>query len=135
MKPFSPGLEADWMIGKLAKPLIATSKGPERQRPVDDALRKSKIMELIIIRHGLPLRIEKKDNTPADPGLSETGIHQAEKLAQWLKNEKIDAIYSSPMKRAKMAAQPLAELKRLEANIDPVLAEFDEKSFEYIPME
>jgi len=92
-------------------------------------------MELIIIRHGLPLRVEKKDNTPADPELSETGIQQAKKLGQWLKNEKIDAIYSSPMMRAKMTAQPLAEFKGIEINIDPGLAEFDVQSSVYVPME
>ncbi|MBW1814279.1 MAG: histidine phosphatase family protein [Deltaproteobacteria bacterium] len=92
-------------------------------------------MELIIIRHGLPLRVEKKDNTPADPGLSETGIKQAEKLGQWLKNEKIDAIYSSPMKRARMTAEPLAKFKGIEINIDPSLAEFDVQSSKYVPME
>lgn len=92
-------------------------------------------MELIIIRHGLPLRVEKKDNTPADPGLSETGIKQAEKLGQWLKNETIDAIYSSPMKRARMTAEPLAKLKGIEVNIDPGLAEFDVQSSKYVPME
>jgi len=92
-------------------------------------------MELIIIRHGLPLRVEKKDNTPADPELSKTGVEKAKKLGQWLKNEQIDAIYSSPMKRAKMTAQPLAELKGIEIKIDPGLAEFDEKSSSYVPME
>jgi len=92
-------------------------------------------MELIIIRHGLPLRVEKKDNTPADPELSETGKNQAKKLAQWLKNEKLDAIYSSPMMRAKMTAQPLAETQGLEIQIEPGVAEFDVKSSSYVPME
>ncbi len=48
-------------------------------------------MELVIIRHGLPLRVENKDNTPADPELSETGIEQARRLSEWLKNETLDA--------------------------------------------
>ena len=92
-------------------------------------------MELIIIRHGLPLRVEKQDNTPADPELSETGIEQADKLSHWLENEKIDAIYSSPMKRARMTAAPLAASKGIEAKIEPGVAEFDVDSSAYIPME
>jgi len=92
-------------------------------------------MELIIIRHGLPLRVKKKDNTPADPALSETGIEQSKKLSQWLKNERIDAIYCSPMKRAKMTAAPLGKLKGIEVKIDPGVAEFDMQSSEYVPLE
>ena len=92
-------------------------------------------MELIIIRHGLPLRVEKKDNTPADPELSEIGKMQAQKLARWLENEKIDAIYCSPMMRARMTAEPLARLKNMEIIIEPDVAEFDRDSSEYVPME
>ncbi len=92
-------------------------------------------MELIIIRHGLPLRVEKKDNTPADPALSETGIEQAKKLSCWLKSEKIDAIYCSPMQRARLTAEPLAESKGIQVIIEPGVAEFDMDSSVYIPME
>jgi len=92
-------------------------------------------MELIIIRHGLPLRVENKDNTAADPDLSETGIKQARKMAERLKNEEFDAIYSSPMKRARMTVAPLAELKGMEPIIEPGVAEFDLDSSAYIPLE
>ncbi len=92
-------------------------------------------MELIIIRHGQPLHVENKDNTPADPALSETGIMQARKLSRRLKNEKIDTIYCSPMKRARMTAEPLAELKGIDVRIDPGVAEFDVQSPEYVPLE
>ena len=92
-------------------------------------------MQLLIIRHGLPLKVVKKDNTPADPELSEIGKHQAQKLAQWLKNEKLDAIYCSPMKRARMTAEPLAALKGIQLQEEPGVAEFDRDSSEYVPME
>ncbi|MBT4643497.1 MAG: histidine phosphatase family protein [Deltaproteobacteria bacterium] len=92
-------------------------------------------MQLLIIRHGLPLRVVKEDNTPADPELSETGKQQAQKLAQWLKNEKLDAIYCSPMKRARMTAEPLAAIKEIQLQEEPGVAEFDQQSSEYIPME
>ena len=41
-------------------------------------------MELILIRHGLPLQVETKDGTPADPPLSEVGHQQAQRMAKWL---------------------------------------------------
>ena len=92
-------------------------------------------MELILIRHALPLRVEKKDGTPADPGLSETGIEQARKLAQWMATEKLDAIYSSPMNRAHMTAKLLAEAKGIEIILEPGVMEFDNRSSTYVPME
>jgi len=44
-------------------------------------------MELIIIRHGLPLRVEKEDGSAADPKLSKTGLMQANKLANWMRDD------------------------------------------------
>ncbi len=92
-------------------------------------------MELILIRHALPLRVQKEAGTPADPGLSEKGIEQARRLAHWMKSEELDAIYSSPMNRAQMTAKPLAEIKGIEIKIEPDVAEFDNQSSTYVPME
>jgi probable phosphoglycerate mutase len=92
-------------------------------------------MELLLIRHALPLRVEKQDGSPADPGLSETGIDQARRLARWMESEKLEAIYSSPMSRAQMTAQFLAEVKGIEILIEPGVAEFDNQSSVYVPME
>ena len=46
-------------------------------------------MELLVIRHGLPLRIERDDGEPADPELSELGQRQADRIAEWLSDEPI----------------------------------------------
>jgi probable phosphoglycerate mutase len=92
-------------------------------------------MELMLIRHALPMRVERNDNTAADPDLSEEGIRQAEKLAFWLREENLDAIYSSPMKRATSTARPLAEVKGLDIIIESGVAEFDQHSSSYVPME
>jgi len=92
-------------------------------------------MELILIRHGLPLHVEKEDGSPADPELSEEGILQSKKLARWMVYEKLDDIYCSPMMRAKMTAKPLADLKKMEIHIEDGVAEIDERSAAYIPME
>ena len=92
-------------------------------------------MELILIRHALPLRVEKQDGSPADPGLSETGIEQARKLARWMESEHLDVLYSSPLNRAKMTAQALANVKGIEIRIEPGVKEFDNRSSVYIPLE
>lgn len=92
-------------------------------------------MDLILIRHALPLRVERNDNSAADPDLSDEGFRQAKKLASWLKDEPLDALYSSPLKRAKNTAGPLAEVKKLDVIIEPHVAEFDQHSPSYVPME
>jgi len=41
-------------------------------------------MELIIIRHGLPLTVDKENGSPADPALSSECIKQAKQMAEWM---------------------------------------------------
>ena len=84
-------------------------------------------MELILIRHGLPYRVERQDGSAADPELTAQGIEQSKKLARWLQNENIDAIYCSPLLRAIMTAQPLADLMEFEIIIEPDVAEIDDR--------
>ena len=92
-------------------------------------------MELLLIRHGLPIRLETHDGSPADPPLSEPGRAQAALLARWLDGERIDRIYASPLRRAHQTALPLAESKGLAIELEPRLAEFDRDSQLYIPLE
>lgn len=91
-------------------------------------------MELILVRHGLPVR---RENTvgPADPDLSADGHEQAKLVGAYLSAEKIDGLYSSPMKRAVQTAQPLAELTYLQPVLVPGVAEWDQNANEYIPIE
>ena len=91
-------------------------------------------MELILVRHALPVRRENVDG-PADPELSEAGHSQARHFAEYLHLEHIDALYSSPMKRAVQTAEPLATLKNLPIRIVPGVAEFDQNASEYVPVE
>jgi 2,3-bisphosphoglycerate-dependent phosphoglycerate mutase len=91
-------------------------------------------MELLLIRHARPNRADG-GNGPADPGLSPLGLRQADALADWLAHEPIDAIYSSPMRRARETAVPLAEKLGLTVATDPVLAEYDAGATAYIPIE
>lgn len=92
-------------------------------------------MDLLIIRHGLPHRVTKSDGTAADPELAPNGLAQAQRLADWLASEHIDAIYASPMRRAHQTALPLAAHFGLELNFREGVAEWDRHSAEYIPIE
>ncbi|MBT4162651.1 MAG: histidine phosphatase family protein [Gammaproteobacteria bacterium] len=92
-------------------------------------------MELILIRHGLPLRVEAEDGSPADPPLSDIGHQQARLVADWLEDTEIDFLYSSPMQRAHQTAVPLAESKGLEVELREGVAEYDRHADHYIPVE
>ena len=92
-------------------------------------------MELLLVRHGLPLRIENSDGTAADPPLSDEGHDQAQRVARWLDGEGIQALYASPLRRAYQTAQPLAKTTGLEVQIEPGVVEFDPDAPSYIPME
>ena len=92
-------------------------------------------MEIVLIRHGLPMRVETKDGVAADPSLSRIGLMQAAEAADWLVGIKIEAIYSSPLQRARETAEPFAQRSRLEIMIEDDVSEFDRDSSTYIPME
>ena len=91
-------------------------------------------MELLLIRHALPIRVEGADG-PADPPLSAAGHRQAIALAEWLVPEPLDALYVSPMVRARETAAPLADRRGLEAVVEEGVAEFDKDADSYVPME
>lgn len=91
-------------------------------------------MELVFVRHGLPLRIDDAGG-PADPALAPEGMRQAEQLASWLGTNGLAAIYASPMRRAVETAAPLARTLGLEVRGEAGLEEFDAHLHYYIPME
>lgn len=91
-------------------------------------------MEMLLIRHGLPIRRELEDGI-ADPELSEDGHAQARHLADYLASEQIDAIYASPLRRAHQTAEPTAKVFGLDIGLRDGLAEWDRHSNEYVPVE
>ncbi|MGV3757961.1 MAG: histidine phosphatase family protein [Actinomycetota bacterium] len=93
-------------------------------------------MELVLVRHALPVRIDEGEvDGPADPHLAPLGRVQAEALADWLSAEPIDAIWSSPMRRARETAAPLGDRLGLTIRVDERLAEYDRHATSYIPLE
>lgn len=91
-------------------------------------------MELLIIRHALPVRRELTEGI-ADPELAPEGLLQAEHLAKYLASEKIDAVYASPLRRAQQTAAPLAVLQKVGVTLIDDVAEWDRNSNEYVPVE
>jgi broad specificity phosphatase PhoE len=91
-------------------------------------------VEIVLVRHGLPLRVELETGI-ADPELAAEGHEQAEKMAAYLGVEDIEAIYVSPLRRAIETARPLCKLLGLEAVVSEGIAEFDRNSREYVPVE
>jgi probable phosphoglycerate mutase len=63
------------------------------------------------------------------------GRTQAERLARWLGAEKLGAVYSSPMRRARETADPLARVLGVNPVIDADLVEMDHLSDVYVPLE
>ncbi len=92
-----------------------------------------------MIRHALPVRIDAPahdDGTPADPGLSEEGRDQAERMASWWGRFGVDSVVSSPLARARETAASLAAAVGVaEVPTDDRLKEFDSHLPSYIPIE
>ncbi len=91
-------------------------------------------MELIVIRHGRPERLEGVEGG-ADPNLTEIGQQQASAMANWLTGEHLDAMYVSPMARARQTSAPLEEALGLTATVDERVREYDHTHASYIPIE
>lgn len=91
-------------------------------------------MHCLLIRHARPFIVEHSEG-PADPELSEEGARQAIALANHLTADRIDAIYASPMTRAQQTAEPLSLDHALPILTLDDLAEFDQDSSTYLPLE
>lgn len=93
-------------------------------------------MELILVRHALPVRIDATaDGSPADPGLSELGHRQAGRLVQALEYDPIDVFYCSPARRALETAAPVAAALGVDLVVEADIAEFDAAHNSYVPVE
>ena len=62
--------------------------------------------------------------------MSETGKKQAEALGLLLKEVKVSAVYSSPLKRALYTAQAIANYHQLAVQVEPDLKEIEAGEFE-----
>lgn len=91
-------------------------------------------MELILVRHARPEQIVNADG-PANPPLTDVGHRQARAVAGWLAAEPFDALYSSPMTRARETADPFARLTGMDVRIRNGVQEYDAEHPSYVPIE
>ena len=91
-------------------------------------------MALVLSRHARPHRIEGSGG-PVDPELTELGHSQAEAMARWMADERFDAVYTSPMVRARQTSAPLERELGLTAQVIDGIKEYDADSGHYIPIE
>ena len=92
-------------------------------------------MELLWVRHAEPERVAPGTGVRANPALTARGTEQAQRLADWLAFEPIDAIVCSPLQRAVDTAAPIGASCGVEIEIVGDLIEYDNNSDHYIPME
>jgi probable phosphoglycerate mutase len=92
-------------------------------------------MEIVWIRHGEPERIAPGRGVAADPQLTAAGREQAKRLADWLALDSVDAILTSPLRRAIETAEPLAAALGLDVETFEGIVEYDRDSDHYIPTE
>lgn len=79
---------------------------------------------LLLVRHGeTELNSSERYWGHTDVRLSEAGLRQAERLSQILAAEKIDAVYSSPLSRARVTAETIVSGRPLEIITCPELRE------------
>lgn len=76
-------------------------------------------MRLFLVRHGqTPSNLLRAlDTGRPGPGLTELGQEQARTLVERLSEERLDAVYASPLLRAQLTAGPLAQARNLTATV------------------
>lgn len=87
---------------------------------------------VILVRHGeTDWNKEKRiQGGSSDPPLNETGREQAERLALRLSHDRLQAIYSSPLKRSLDTARVIARCHKLEVVVEPSLKEIEAGTLE-----
>ena len=87
--------------------------------------------QIVVARHGeTEWNASEIFRGRRDIGLNETGIEQAEMLGNYLIDLRIEAIYSSQLKRALDTARSVAKHHSLNVNVNPGLMDFNYGAWE-----
>lgn len=88
-------------------------------------------MQVILVRHGATdWNLQGRCQGSTDRDLSDAGVRQAEQIATLLSGEKIDAIYSSNLRRARRTAAVISEPHHLPVLIEEDIRELDHGDLE-----
>ncbi|MFE2077417.1 histidine phosphatase family protein [Streptomyces misionensis] len=92
-------------------------------------------MRLLLIRHGQTLSNVRHllDTAAPGPGLTPLGTAQAAALPRVLAAEEIDALYASPLVRARLTAAPLAAARGLPVTVRDGIRELSAGDLEMLP--
>jgi probable phosphoglycerate mutase len=93
----------------------------------------SDVVEVALVRHGLPNRVE--GTLRPDPGLTDSGLTQARAVADAMVYLPVRTVASSGLQRALQTALPTAEKLGMSVHVDDDLAEFSSGEDYYIPIE
>jgi broad specificity phosphatase PhoE len=90
--------------------------------------------KLILVRHGeTAWNVEKIYRGRTDVNLDEVGMKQAELLGKYLSNWELEAIYSSPLKRALDTANIIARYHKVDIHVAEGLIDFDYGEWQSLP--
>ncbi|HOM06497.1 MAG TPA: histidine phosphatase family protein [Syntrophales bacterium] len=94
------------------------------------------MMEIVLVRHGETLwNRQRRVQGVSDLDLTQEGRRQARLVARALRDAPIEAVYSSPLRRALATAEIINETRALPVKRDPRLAEMDQGAFEGLAYE
>jgi broad specificity phosphatase PhoE len=93
------------------------------------------MVKIILVRHGETdwNRLHRIQGGASDTPLNEAGLRQARQVAERLKSEKLEAIYSSHLQRALHTAREIARYHQIEVIPLPAFREIDAGSLEGFP--
>ncbi len=92
------------------------------------------MIEIVLVRHGQP-DWEPDGRARDEPELTALGRAQAEAVARALAAERFDALYVSPLRRARETAEPIEKALGVDARVEGWLAEIRLPPLEGTPLE
>jgi broad specificity phosphatase PhoE len=104
--------------GRFNPPAPAGNRGAAKRTWREARPARIDVVTLIyLVQHG------EKERGPGDPGLTALGREQSAVTARWFRRIEVTAVYSSPLRRARQTAAPIAATAGLAVRVDKRLRE------------